>query len=375
MSMRILHVTEVMQGGVTDFIASITEKQLHESATVYVFYPELKQPIQGRIFLDNLKGESNGSIELNHSPSNGIYQRLFRSIVLVFRIRRILLKTDFDVVHLHSSFAGLARIPTLLRGPATSLVFSPHGMSFLKSNHHSIVSHTFYQIEKYLAKQDALFICTSNSEAQIVASQLNPRHKVKVITNGVNEELICNMPRNFPAGRFQIAMIGRITYQKAPWVFNEIAGICKDFADFHWIGSEPGVPIKWLDPKNIEIVPWLSKDELIKQMERIDLLVHPTLWEGFPLSVALAQGRAIPALVSNAIGNQDVILHGTSGYICNSVPAYVERIKQITRSKSLYCSLSIGSLTYAKQSLTNRHLGSQSIDLYLQYFNRENKSR
>lgn len=367
MSMRILHVTEVMQGGVADFLVSITSRQLEESAKVYVIYPKLKQPIQAREFLDQSKKNTASHINQANFPPFITVQRFLLMIALLIRLRWFLMKSHFDIIHLHSSFAGLARFPGLISKKKSSIVFSPHGLSFLQSNHSSIMSQAFLTVEKYLARRENLFICTSASEAQLVSDQLVPKNKVMLVANGIANETIRKNPKAFPEGRFRIAMIGRITYQKAPWVFNEIAAVCSHLADFKWIGAEPGVPIKWLDGRNIEILPWLNREELIEQLESVDLVVHPTLWEGFPLSVALAQGRGIPALVSNVIGNRDAISHEFSGFVCDSFSDYETRIKQIIGSESLYNFLSIGSVRHAREFLSDRNIGRTTLHLYQQY--------
>jgi glycosyltransferase involved in cell wall biosynthesis len=237
----------------------------------------------------------------------------------------------------------------------------------LQTNHSHKISRVFLAVEKYLAKKENLFMCTSASEAKLVTDLLMPKNTVKIVVNGIDHEIVSAEPRAFPKSRFRIAMVGRITYQKAPWVFNEIAAVCREIADFKWIGSEPGVPIKWLDEQNIEVLPWCKKDELIKELENVDLLVHPTLWEGFPLTVALAQGSGIPVLVSDVVGNRDAISPEHSGYVCNTVSDYEFQIKQIIASESLYGYLSNCSITYAREFLSNQNLGTQSIGIYEEY--------
>lgn len=366
-SVRILHVTEIMEGGIADFLASITEKQLEVSAEVYIFFPQLKKPIHAGEFLSGFKRYS--TVPVNHSFIRPIkiIKRLFRTMSLLFRLNRCLSNYNFDIVHLHSSFAGLGRFPGIVKGEEISIVFSPHGLSFLQSNHSSRITRVFLAVERYLAGQANLFICTSQSEADVVTERLVPRNNVEVVRNGIRDDLMSKAPREFPESRFRIAMMGRITYQKAPWVFNEIAAACKEFADFTWIGSEPGAPLKWLDEQNVQVLPWLTKEKLVEQMDSVDLLVHPTLWEGFPLIVALAQGRGVPVLVSDVIGNLDAIAPGYSGFVCTSIDDYVSKIKQVVISPSLYKNLSNGALAYAHEFLSNRHLGSQTIALYEQY--------
>ena len=55
----------------------------------------------------------------------------------------------------------------------------------------------------------------------------------------------------------------------------------------------------------------------------------PSLWEGLPISLLEAMFLKKVCLVSNVIGNRDVIKSGINGLICNDAQEYADAIRNI----------------------------------------------
>ena len=113
-------------------------------------------------------------------------------------------------------------------------------------------------------------------------------------------------------------------------LFNEIAKRLSDDL-FVWIGD--GDMSYVLDQENIVISGWVDQNEAIQQLGNINVFLLPSLWEG--LSIALLEAMYLKkvCIVSNVIGNRDVIVHGENGFIANSVDDYVRVIQEIKEGK------------------------------------------
>ena len=122
---------------------------------------------------------------------------------------------------------------------------------------------------------------------------------------------------------------------KLDWLFNQIA-LKLSFVDFIWIGD--GELKNELSAPNITITGWVTREYALQIMSLSDLFILPSLWEGLPISLLEAMFLKKVCLVSNVVGNRDVINNMENGFICNTVDEYVNRIKDVI-DKNKYCEL------------------------------------
>lgn len=362
---RVLHVTEIFDSGVREFVKSIASYQSQEGADVTLMYPD--RDLSG---LDAHYSEiKHMGFEIKVLKKNR--NRFINTVRLRRQIKQAIKSGSYDVIHLHSTFAGLAgrSIRPGLLGKVR-VFYTPHGLSFLRLNSSSFARWIFLLIERILAKNTCRMVLTSHSEQSLVHKKIKPRLKTDVLKNGVDDEVLQTFARKPWLDKPKIAMIGRICYQKGPWRFQRIANEFIDQADFIWIGFREGDdPSAFgLDCSSIKILPWADKTSLIPLLDQVDILIFPTLWEGFSLSVPIAQARGIPALVSNVIGNIDSVSHEKSGYVCQSELEMINYLQNIIDTPGLYQDMSRAAILYADMSLSNRDIGKDSLELYGENF-------
>jgi glycosyltransferase involved in cell wall biosynthesis len=358
---RVLHVTEILDGGISDFLKSLAEAQVVAGANVTIAFPgELSS-----------KGTTS---KIEDFPSNFGVILIKKSnwrFLTTFRIRRYVKKTlisgSFDVIHLHSTYAGVAgrtfRNKTLKK---SKVFYSPHGLSFLRTNSNLLTRKLFLLCELILARRKSRLILTSESEKALVSSKLKPIMIPLTLKNGVDADVIIEKGRKYWNEKPKIAMIGRVSYQKAPWRFQRIAEEFIGKAEFYWIGFREGDrPFSLgLDDTKVNMIPWMNRTNLLEFLDQIDILLFPTLWEGFSLSVPLAQARGIPALVSDVIGNKDSVEHGFSGFVCSSENEMKEQLSKIIGNPIGYPNLSLAAISHARSNLSNINLGIDSLTMY-----------
>ncbi|MDD1632666.1 MAG: glycosyltransferase family 4 protein, partial [Methylococcaceae bacterium] len=81
---------------------------------------------------------------------------------------------------------------------------------------------------------------------------------------------------------------------------------------FLWFGD--GELRHVLSSPNIQIAGWMPKDELIQRLRHIDIYLSTSLWEGLPLSVLLAMCAGKPVVLSDCIGNRELVENGRNGF-------------------------------------------------------------
>jgi len=314
---KILHVVEAFGGGVFMHLANLSN-QLCEDNEVYIAYgirPETHNNFQTyfnkRIHFIEVK---NFTSEINFS----------KDIKAFFEIKEIIKDIKPDITHLHSSKAGaLGR--WAIDGKKNTMFYSPHGWAFLKKDDSVIKRFLYKAIEKICAFRKCEIIATSQGEYD---ESIKLSENSFLINNGINMEDLKPYLKetssyfNFPV----VYTIGRICFQKNPSLFNEIAMSLPNIK-FMWIGD--GEMRSTLTSPNIEIIGWGPRNEALKLSEKASVFLLCSLWEGLPLSLLEAMYLKKVCIVSDVIGNRDVIKTGINGFICHSTAEYTNMINSI----------------------------------------------
>ncbi len=124
----------------------------------------------------------------------------------------------------------------------------------------------------------------------------------------------------------RICTLGRICFQKNPKLFNDIAQAFPDY-QFLWIGD--GDMREELNSPNIKITGWTEHDDAMDYLLQSDIFLLPSLWEGLPISLLEAMYYGKVCIVSDIIGNRDVIKTATNGFIANKLEDYIRIIREI----------------------------------------------
>lgn len=96
---------------------------------------------------------------------------------------------------------------------------------------------------------------------------------------------------------------------------------------FLWIGD--GEERNQLTAPNIEITGWSDRQEALERAVNADAFMLTSLWEGLPISLLESMYMKKPCIVSDVIGNHDVIHNGENGYVCNTVQDFVCAINSV----------------------------------------------
>ena len=82
--------------------------------------------------------------------------------------------------------------------------------------------------------------------------------------------------------------------------------------------------------EGVNYIPSLPHNEVLRLMSRQDLLIFPSLFEGFGLVITEAMSQGTPVVTTDRTCGPDVITHGTDGWI---VPAGTsEPIRELLES-------------------------------------------
>lgn len=246
-----------------------------------------------------------------------------KELKAIKEVKKIAEEVKPDIIHLHSSKAGvIGRIA--FDGRKVPLFYTPHGYSFLMQNYKLPKRIMFKVIENVMAKRNCTTISCSLGEHQ---ETLKMTKNATYVNNAINVEdmkkyLDKTELTNHP---FTVFTLGRICYQKNPNLFNTIAEKMPNIK-FLWIGD--GELRGELKSKNIEITGWVNREEALKRSMNADVFVLTSLWEGLPISLLEAMYMKKFCVVSDVIGNRDVIHNGENGYVCSNADEFVRAIEE-----------------------------------------------
>ena len=318
MKRKLLYIVEAMGGGVFTYIVGLTN-ELVDYFEIYIAYAVRPQtPID---FRDKFDKRIHFIEVKNFTRSIS----LTKDIKAFFEIRKIAGNIKPDIIHLHSSKAGVIG-RWAFDGKKTPLFYTPHGYSFLMTNYSLLKRMAFRFIETVSAKRNCMVIsCSEGEHHETLKLTVNATY----VENGINtKELQVLMDRNrnleIKDEQFTIFTLGRICYQKNPKLFNQIAEAMPD-VKFVWIGD--GEMKKELKASNIEITGWEEREEAVKNSLQAHVFMLTSLWEGLPMSLLEAMYMKKICIVSDVIGNRDVVKNGANGFLCDCLDDYVKAIR------------------------------------------------
>lgn len=312
---RILYIVEAMGGGVFTYIVDLAN-ELVNKYDMYIAYAVRKQTPK------NYKDYFDKRIHLIEVKNFGRAINPTKDIAAFFELKKIAAEVKPDVIHLHSSKAGaIGRVAFDGKIP---MFYTPHGYSFLMENCNPTKRRVFKLIESVCAKRNCTTISCSVGEHQ---ETLKITKNAAYVNNGINMEELQEIVDQTEkvTHPFTVFTLGRICYQKNPTLFNEIAESLPD-VKFVWIGD--GELRDQLTSENIEITGWADRSTAIRYAVNADVFLLPSRWEGLPISLLESMYMKKACVVSNVIGNRDVIHNGENGFVCTKVEDFVKVIEE-----------------------------------------------
>lgn len=324
--MKVVHIIEALGGGVYTYFKDLSdyfgEDQIRKDISTTIIYSGNRKEIDPeKIGSEFSKGVLLTRMDMVREISP---VQDFKAILL---LRKELKKLNPDIIHLHSSKAGvLGRIACFLLFERKKTFYTPHGYSFLRTDISSLSKKLFYSIEKNFPKLfGGVTIACGDTEYEI-AQKLG---KSYLIRNSINIEEIQQQSSKHHNQVLTIGIVARITPARNPKLFNAIALRFPEF-NFVWIGD--GELNSLLTAPNIRITGWsLDRNVALKELNAIDIYIQTSVWEGLPIAVLEAMVMKKPVLATNVIGNKDIVVPNETGFLFNSIEElddYFELLKE-----------------------------------------------
>lgn len=245
------------------------------------------------------------------------------------RLRRLFAEHRPDVVHAHSSKAGvLARVAAKAAGVKT-IYYSPHGYGFLMRDRPAASRALYKALERVMGRIGET-VAVSPSEAAVARSLTSrPVHVV-------SDAYLGDFPARLPHDGLVVGSCGRLTAARDPDAWVLLAQRLTDSRNglrMLWVGGgedEAKVRVN-LENMNLtaktEVTGWLPAEEARRRLAGVDIFVHYSKWDALPNAVleALAAGAAVVA--SDIPGNRDAV--GDAGVLVRDEVALLEACQRL----------------------------------------------
>jgi len=247
------------------------------------------------------------------------------------KLRSFFRRERFDVVHTHSSKAGIVGRWSAHSAGVPVVVHTVHGQAF--HPHEKPWKNKLYiLLERFAARYSCrIFAVAQAMIDQCVAAKVAPREKYKVVYSGMdmgafssakrdpelraklnipeNAKVIVSIARLFPLKGYEFAFPAlKEVLKSAPDTVYLIIGDGPEYDRCHAKLERDGIA------EAVRFAGLIPPDKVPEYLAQGDLLWHLSLREGLPRAAVQALAEGIPVIGFALDGTPEVVLNGETGY-------------------------------------------------------------
>ncbi len=251
----------------------------------------------------------------------------------ISRLTRLFREQRFDIVHTHSSKAGILGRIAARRARVPIVVHTIHGMSFNRTQ--PVHIRWFYRtLERWVAPGTHAIVTVADAMIeQAVAAGIAPRERFHTIRSGMLTDAFVpnaetrNAVRKLwgvSEGDVVVGTIARLFRNKG---YDEIIEVISRVASesdrihFVWVGdgadrSRYEARLESLGLRDrVTLTGLVSPGEIPAFLSGFDILAHASKWEGLPRVLVQGLLMETPAVVFDLDGAGEVVEDGETGFV------------------------------------------------------------
>lgn len=244
------------------------------------------------------------------------------------RIKALIKRVKPDVVHCHSSKAGVVGRLAAKVCRVKRIYYTPHAYAVQNPASQTSKYLLYLSVERFLAR----FATTYTVNVSMGEKHFAVNHKIakpdhfRVIYNALGPQKT-NHPSKvsfeyIPEGVHVVGCVARLFDQKNPIEFLKIAKeICARRKDvfFIWVGTGELLDesVAWAQLNDIADRVFFVGHQVNIQafLEKFDVFLSTSLYEGLPYTLIESMQAKCPILATDVVGNNEAIKHGYNGYL------------------------------------------------------------
>lgn len=302
------------------------------------------------------------------------------NVKAVADIWRTIVQGNYDIVHTHSSVAGVVGRLAAFAAGGRVIVHHVHGWG-LQEGMSTGTRMLYLAMERLCAKFTDRLIAVSSPDIQKgLARRIGREDKFALIYNGIALEKF-RQPVDDRQMRSElgldpdcklVGMIGRLDEQKNPLDFIRAAAIVsKSYSKVQFLivggGSLRPECERLIDELNLKDKVFLLgyRNDVDRILSILTITAMSSLWEGLPIAFLEAMSAGKPIVANDVDGAKDVVINGETGFLVtpHQPSEMAERILYLLNNETL-CN----EMGYVAQQRSNyfsvQRMGGQIESLY-----------
>jgi glycosyltransferase involved in cell wall biosynthesis len=294
----------------------------------------------------------------------------WRDAAMLLQLTSLLRREKFDIVHTHSSKAGIiGRIAARLAG-VPHIMHTVHGWGF--HDHMNPALRAFYiALERLMEPWTRPLISVSERTTGVgLAAGIGGRESYRLIRSGIPLDRFRPDPLRREATRAGLGLaptdvvvgsVGRLSPQKNPADFVRVAErLCRgrDRLRFIYVGDGPlrsdietAVDAAGLTERVLLLGIRRDVPDLLRAM---DVFILTSLWEGLPRVVLQSLATGVPVVAYDTAGIEEAVAEGMNGHLVHpgDIDAMATRLSTLVDDDALRASMSAAAVGELDRSFT-----------------------
>ena len=297
-------------------------------------------------------------------------------LISLWRLWRVMRRERFAIVHTHTPKAGLLGQLAARVAGVPLVVNTVHGF-YLHSGMNPVGRRIYLLLEKLAATCSDRILSQNAEDIEIaVRERVCRREKIKFLGNGIN--LTQFDPDAISTENVDRLCAGLGLKPGAPVVgfVGRLAAKRKGFADFLAAAREISVRVPTCQflvvggsdhgkadaveasaagtdgiAEHCVFAGQRETSELPAFYKLMNVLVLPSIFEGFPRVVMEASAMGVPAVVTDVKGNREAVLHGRNGLLVplGDVPALAAAVVRVLKDRELATKMGVNGRAMARE--------------------------
>lgn len=275
-----------------------------------------------------------------------------KDIRTIFSLKKIYKQYQPDIIHLHSSKAGMLG---RMAFPKKKIVYTVHGFDSIR-----VAFRKLLPIERMMQSKCASIIGVSYYDTKNLRTE-GITKGLSTVYNGIqlpvkDNDVEVKIPAHY---KKKILCIARVAKPKRVDIFMDVAKLLPEYA-FMWIGNQKEMDC---DLPNVFFMGNITNASRYNVVA--DLFMLSSDYEGLPMTIIEAISYGKPVVASNVGGIAEIICNGENGFVVeNTATAFADKIKLLLTNDQLYTEYSRQSIKRFKDYFTVEKMTNAYMEVY-----------
>jgi len=314
--MDILHLCEGFGGGAARHVIELAHAQAKLGHRVRVIYCPSQLDLQAKALMASTHGITWLVLPMNKAVS-------LSDVLVLWRISRLIQSGGRPhILHCHCNKGGILGVvlAPFLRVP---LVYTPHALYSMQPRLTGFIRACCLAVERAVSRGAQTTILLGRKEAEFARINNFYGCRIRISANGIAPP-VGPAPTSLVSSRHAasdrplvIGFLGRLSYQKGVDTLIAAVMAARDShfrVEIHGFGPELDHVKKAVDA-HPERLSFHGPANGSGVMERFDILVMPSRYEGFPYVLLEALAKGLPLITTDVGGVDEMVADGWNGVI------------------------------------------------------------